>query len=476
MNQQNITVAQELAAFVVNLRDASAAIHAGVLSQAEHRLLDNLGCIAFGRTVAHARDIADLAISMGAGAARLLGSGATTSPTAAAFAHGTLAQSFELNDLGVYVHPGACVVPACLAALDVSTRAINGREFVAAVIAGYEVTVRISECVGPAPELDIGWHTPPFHGAIGAAASAAMILGLDTMGVAQALVIAADLAGGGLMLARLGSDIKRVHCGRGAETGVLAALLAQKSLRSRLDTFEHPDWGYCRTMVARADGFDLGAIRKGLGEDIVAFRRTAVKYYPVGAEVLGVIDAISYLKRQHGIASSDVDSIEVGTPAFFVKAEGHEFPVRDAQIHFNVEYGAAMAVVHDVRPVYEDPAILRYWASGYRDDAVRNLAKRVSHVVDPERDKRNPYGIDSTVRIILKNGRTVENRTGYVDGADSAGTMQFAEMTPDRIIAKFNALTQEVLAPAQQEQAVSTVLRLASAADARTLWKSFAVT
>lgn len=467
------SIAEQFAEMVCALRADPGRIPSDVKTDATQRLLDNFGCISFGRTVEPARKIADLVTGMGQGNCRLVGSSERTGASAAALAHGTLAQSFELNDLGVYVHPGACIVPACLAGMDLAPGQVSGAAFVAALVAGYEVTVRLSECVGPSAELDIGWHTPPFHGAVGAAASAAMLLGLDKAGIAQALVIAADLAGGGLMLARLGSDIKRVHCGRGAETGVLSALMAQEGLRSRLDTFEHPDWGYCRTMTASASGFKLDAIRNGLGEDFVGFRRTAMKYYPVGAEVIGMIDAINQLKAQHRIKPGDVESVEIGTPLFFVKSEAHEFPETDAQIHFNSEYGVAMALLHDVRPVYEDRSILEYWLTGYRQPEVRQLAARISHVVNPELDRKNPYGIDSSVKIRLKDGTILEHRTDYLARADSAGTMQFAAMGEDKVVRKFRALTHDVLTAPKQDLLITTVLGLPRGADARQLWTAF---
>jgi 2-methylcitrate dehydratase PrpD len=465
------TIASQLADFVCAVRTDPARIPADVQHAAMQRILDNLGCIAFGRTVPAARTIADLAAGMGRGDCRLVGSAERTSATAAALAHGTLAQAFELNDLGVYVHPGACIVPACLAGMDLRQGPVSGADLVAAVVVGYEVTVRLSECVGPGAELEIGWHTPGFHGAVGAAAATAMLLGLERTAIAQAMVIAADLAGGGLMLARLGSDIKRVHCGRGAETGVLAALLASQGMRSRLDTFEHPVWGYCRTMVGHPTGFDLDVIRSRLGEDFVGFRRTAMKYYPVGAEVIGMIDAVRELKARHGVTAADVEQVEVGTPTFFVDAQGHEFPTSDAQIHFNSEYGIAMALVHDVQPVYQDRAILDYWRTGYHDAQVKELAGRIQHVVHPELEKKNPYGIDSCVKLMLRDGSLLEHRTDYLSSADSAGTMKFGSMDDDRVVRKFRALTGQVLGPAQQDRLANTVAALVAEGDARVLWE-----
>ncbi len=466
-------IAEQLAEFVCSLRRDPDRIPISVKTDATHRLLDNFGCISFGRTVEPAQKIANLVTRMGHGHCRLIGSKERTGASAAALAHGTLAQSFELNDLGVYVHPGACIVPACLAAMDLAEGDVTGSAFIAAMVAGYEITVRLSECVGPSAELDIGWHTPPFHGAVGAAASTAMLLGLDKACIAQAMVIAADLAGGGLMLARLGSDIKRVHCGRGAETGVLAALMAKEGLRSRLDTFEHPDWGYCRTMTASATGFNLAAIHLGLGEDFVGFRRTAMKYYPVGAEVIGMIDSVTQLKAQHQLKIADIVDVEIGTPLFFVKAEGHEFPETDAQIHFNSEYGVAMALMHDVRPVHEDRSILTYWLSGYKQPEVKALALKIRHVVNLELDKKNPYGVDSSVKVRMKDGTVLENRTHFLQHADSAGTMQFAAMGEEKIVRKFRALTHDVLSSPKQDLLIATVLGLTGCADARRLWDTF---
>ena len=466
--------AETLAAFAIDLRRDPARVPAAVQMHAALRVLDNFGCMTFGLAVPPAVATIDLATSLGSGTCRVLGRREPTSPTAAAFAHGVLAQSFELNDLGVYVHPGACVVPAALAGLDLAPARISGAAFIAAVVAGYEVTVRLSECVGPSPELDVGWHTPAFHGAVGAAVTAGMLLDLDAATLAQAIVIAADFAGGGLMMARLGTDVKRVHCGRAAETGVFSALLAQRGLRSRLDTLEHEDWGYCRTMTASTDRFDLRELDTGLGEKFVAFERTGIKYYPVGAEVLGAIDNVNRLKAAHAIVPAMVERVTVGTPRFFHRAEGHEFPRSPSQIHFNIEYGIAMALVHTVRPLYESGDALRQWLTGYLNPVVADLAGRIKHVVDDELERRNPYGIDSRVEIALGDGSVHAAQTGYVAKAASMGTMQFAPMEQEKIVRKFFALTEGTLAAGAAREAVDAVLGLAREADARVLWQRFA--
>lgn len=467
------TIAERLANFAVTAYREPGSIPEAIRAQARLRLLDNIGCASVALRVAPARRIAELAVAMGQGRCHVPGARATTSPTAAALATGTMIQAFEMNDLGVYVHPGACIVPACLGAAEEAGGPISGASLLAAMIVAYEITIRISEQIGPGPELDIGWHTPPFHGAIGAAAGAALILGLDREAVTQAMVIAADIAGGGLMLARLGTDIKRLHCGRGAEAGILAALLAARGIRSRVDTLEHPDWGYCRTMMASADTGDLAALLDGAGERYVAFSRTAMKYYPVGAEVIGVIDNITRLRREHGLSPEDVERIEVGTPRFFHIAAVHSFPASVSEIHFSVEYGAAMAMTYDVRPIDEDSDLPNSWMKGYTEAAVKALSRRIEHVVDEALDRHNPYGIDSYVRIVTVDGRELTAQTTYVRDAESAGTMSFAAMTRARVAAKFAALSTPAIGEEAALRTTELIEGIETMEDVAAFWALF---
>lgn len=390
-----------------------------------------------------------------------------TEPTSS---HLNSTTSAELNDLGVYVPPGASIVPACLAALDEASGPVTGGQLLAAVVAGYETTVRLSECVGPSAELEIGWHTPAFHGAVGAAVSAGVLLGLDRDHIAQALTIAADIAGGGLMFARLGSDVKRMHAGRAAETGVFAALLARAGMESRLDVIEHPHWGYCRTMTASTDRYDLSEITDGLGSRFVSFARTGVKYYPVGAEIQGVIDNISQLKTEHDIVPDQISDVVVGTTRFFVQAAVHRVPDSISEIHFNIEYGTAMALLHDVRPVHQGPEVLQQWIEGYRNPEVRALCARVQHVEDLDPDAGNPYSVDSRVTISMRDGRLLKTASAYVAKAESSGTMKFAPMDRRKIKAKFQNMTQRAVSSELQAEISAGVLGIFDVRDAKRLW------
>lgn len=469
----DVSLAERIAAFAVEDFDRPARVPPPVLEQARQRLLDNIGCMYFGLAVPPAKKTVDLVVAQGRGECPVIGLVQTTSAPAAALAHGILAQSFEMNDLGAYVHAGACVVPACLAALAQTEHPVTGAAFLAAMVAGYEVTVRLAEAIGPAAELDIGWHTPGFHGAVGASVAAGLLLGSDAPVLAQTIAIAADLAGGGLMVARLGSDTKRLHCGRGAETGLMAALLARTGLDARLDALEHGTWGYCRAMAGGKAPAQIEAITDALGTKYVGFDRTAIKYYCVGAEVLGVIDNILKLKRRPGFRVEDVAAITVGTPRFFVLAEAHRFPRSPTETHFNVEYGVAMALLYDVAPVHEaGRALLDRWMTGFEDPRVRDLFGKVCHVVDEDIDRRNPYAVDSRVKIRMRDGTELAEETQYVRKAESMGTMRFAPMDEGRIVRKFGVLTQAALAPGKRDALIQRILGMQAEPEAAVLWRA----
>ncbi len=67
----------------------------------------------------------------------------------AAFANGTHSEvlDFQDTDMSARIHNGVTVIPAALAIAQ--TRKIGGREFLAAVVAGYEVGSRLAHVVQP---------------------------------------------------------------------------------------------------------------------------------------------------------------------------------------------------------------------------------------------------------------------------------------------------------------------------------------
>src|SRR5690606_22533141 len=157
--------------------------------------------------------------------------------------NGTLAHSLDYDDthLPSVLHPSAAVVPAALAAAERSGS--GGRELVASVADGLEVRDRIGNGSYDRSDRDSlyfarGQHATSICGALGAAAAAALVRGLDEDEVASAIGVAASMASGIIEANRTGGTVKRIHCGWAAHAGVSAAELVARGLTGPPSVFE----------------------------------------------------------------------------------------------------------------------------------------------------------------------------------------------------------------------------------------------
>ena len=119
-------------------------------------------------------------------------------------------------------------MPAVLAACE-ETNA-DGKTAIASIrrrLRG-DVPHRRSFASQPTPEK-LGFHAPGLTGPYGAAMAAGRVLGLNAEQLAHALGIAGSLSSGLLAFtkSKAGGMVKRLHLGRAAESGILAARLAE---------------------------------------------------------------------------------------------------------------------------------------------------------------------------------------------------------------------------------------------------------
>ena len=152
----------------------------------------------------------------------------------------------------------------------------DGRELIAAFVAGNEVMIRIGRATGHTNEAR-GFHAPGTTGPFGAAVASGHLLGLDTAAMTNTLGIAGSLAGGLLEFARGdGGMVKRLHLGRASEAGVLAASLAADGFEGPRTVLEG-EFGFLRVFCTELDEAEL---TRGLGEDVCRLQH--------GAEALSV--------------------------------------------------------------------------------------------------------------------------------------------------------------------------------------------
>ena len=141
------TVSEQLAEWAGNLEYKD--IPKMYVETARENILDMVGCGIFGSTLPWVRTVCDMVIDWGGKQeATLWGRDVKVPSVNAVFANTNAINSFEFDDtyFPTGIHPGALVVSSVLATSEYSG-GVSGKELIAAVVAGHEVSARIRSCL-----------------------------------------------------------------------------------------------------------------------------------------------------------------------------------------------------------------------------------------------------------------------------------------------------------------------------------------
>ncbi len=331
--------------------------------------LDTLAMALGGASAASSR-IARKALWSGPGAATLYGTGQTASAAEAALLNGTAAHALELDDdhRTSVMHPGAVVVPAAFALAEAT--GASGADFLRGVLAGYEVAIRTGE-VFEGGLYRNGFHPTAVCGVFGAAAACAVILRLDAPAFARAMGIAGTQAAGLVEWRTDGSWIKRLHPGRSAQSGLMAAQLAAAGFTGPVTVFE----GAYGVFKALGHGAPVraAALTEGLGQRFLSLG-TAIKPYPCCRFSHGAIDLA--LAARSGLAGRSPGAVTVRLFRTDVLTY-HPRPANTVDAQFNIPYLVATALLTGGVGLadFTDAAIAR--------PEILALAARITVVEDP---------------------------------------------------------------------------------------------
>jgi 2-methylcitrate dehydratase PrpD len=398
----------QLAQYAAKLRLED--LPAPVVQRAKDAIADTVAVIAFGASLPWSRIIADYAGRQGAGGrSRLLAPGGPRlRAPMAAFANGALAHAFEMDNLtwpNTGVHPGATMLAPALAVAQ--ERGIGGRELLAAFVAGSETMIRIGRATRHNNE-GRGFHAPGTTGPFGGAVAVGRLLRFDADKMTNALGIAGSLACGLLEFARSGTGamVKRLHLGRAAESGVLAASLAESGFTGPRTVLEGP-FGFLNVYCGDND---VAALTRGLGEEFATLR-IMLKRFPVHITSHTSVQAIEDLRRQHGYNPVDVVAIDIAGNPKMATINNIPEPTDLMMAQYSLPFCVALAHYRNPR----DPAAFN--ARTFNDKAIRALATRVRVSVSEE--ARHGHTLAATVTVTLKDGRAFNRRVDDFKGTPS---------------------------------------------------------
>ncbi|MFT4084996.1 MAG: MmgE/PrpD family protein [Nocardioides sp.] len=449
------THTRPLAEFVSGLDIGDIPVE--VREHAKLDILDTLGCALFGRTLPIAQTLEDaFGPSDSGGSASAWGSAWKTSPATAAFVNGTLAHSFELDDLHhvAILHPGGTTLPATAAVAEVSGGA-TGADLVTAHVAGLEASSRVGLAVG-VPLLLRGWHNNGVLGVFGAASGAARILRLNADQTQDAIGIAGSLACG-LMAAQYGAMIKRGHAGNAAQVGVRAGLLAAQGFSGIAAVFEEPYGGFLSTF---ADDWRSDELTMELGS---RWETVNVGFKPFSScgSTHSTVGLMLDLQREHGFGADDVRHVRIDASTATRDHVGWRY-VPDEQItaQMNLSYASSVALIDG------ECFVDQFAKERLTDPRVIELTKRFEVRTDPAVDaKGRSARHEVTVTIELADGREV---SGHADAAP--GSARYP-LSPETIRAKFMNLAGRRVGADVAGELMTLIDGLEELPDLSPLWK-----
>lgn len=251
---------------------------------------------------------------------------------------GTAAHALDYDDTAFSGHPSAVLVPAVLA--EAREVGADGKAMVAAYLTGYEIWGELSNRESDALHQK-GWHPSAMYGAIAAAGVSAMLRGFNEELATRAVGIAASLASG--VAANFGSMTKPFHLGHTAQSGLLAARLAEAGLTASNDALEH-DLGFLRAISPQRAVDTTSPSRLGQEWSILT-EGINVKLYPVCFGAHRLIDAMRDLRSTADFSPEDIVGVDAYVSANSTKVLRNSRPKTDLEAKFSAEFAIAAAAI-----------------------------------------------------------------------------------------------------------------------------------
>lgn len=323
--------------------------------------------------------------------------GGGLAPSAEGWLAGALSHLEEIDDGHrlAMLHPGVVTLPAVLALG--RRRRLRVGQVLAAIVAGYELSVRVGAALGPAHYK--AHHSTATAGSFGAAAAAGVCLGLAPERMLWALAHAGTQAAGLWQFLDDGaSEAKAAHVGQAVRNGLSAGWMAHHGLCGAARILEG------RRGLAAALGLSIDrqhlAIPQNPGDSALA--TATIKAWPVCGQIHHVLDAVLSLiaKEPGGFAPARIAAVEIRSYAATRDVAGITAPRDLGELRFSTVWCTAM-LLRDGSLGFDalHPGLIE-------DSALTDLAARVTLVADPELTADFPARRRCAIQITLSDGST----------------------------------------------------------------------
>jgi 2-methylcitrate dehydratase PrpD len=456
-----------VARFITDTR--ASRIPADVMRLGKRSILDGIGLALAGSVAESGNIVRQYLKTLGCPTDKgstVIGTSLKVPARFAAFANGIAIHADDYDDTqlatasdrvyGLLTHPTAPALPPTLALGELGNR--SGLDVLTAYQIAVEVETKIAEAINPR-HYDDGFHSTATIGAIGAAAGAAKLLGLDAEQTQRALGIGASQSAG--LRENFGTMTKPFHSGRSAESGVVAAEFAKLGWTSTPIVLE-AGRGFFQ---AAGGGYDARAIDGKLGNPwTFTSPGVSIKPHPSGSLTHPGMGLMLDLIRRHDIRPRQVAKVKVGTNRHMPNALIHHRPKNELQAKFSMEFCMAILLLE------RKAGLAEFTETVVNRADVQKMIERIEFGVHPEAEAAGYEKMTTIIDIRLADGRSIGGRADFGKGSPAN------PMSDDELAAKFRECAAWGKLPrANAEKVVEMVFNLEKLKRIRELTRLLAI-
>ena len=321
--------------------------------------------------------------------------------------------------------PGLHIVPTALAVAEIEGS--SGEELLAALVAGYEVAVRVGLALAP---VHSDQHVHGHWASIGAAVAATKLLGGGTRELQHAIEgTAALLVYAPTSTVIQGTTVHHLYVGSGLQAAIGVAYGIRAGMTSSQGTLE--------SYVSRRSGrsFDPARLVAALDRENPRFEilDNYFKLYPVCAQVITVIEAVDDIRRQ--ISSPDqIRAVTIRATAAAVALCGG----RDVNTILASKF--SIPCIAAARLLYPGQNFRELQAIDVAAEPLRAMMGKIDLVADPTLSPPYPEARPAVVEVVLKSGKTLV-ASKQIPVGDFSGN----PIPSSAVVAKFRELAEPLL-------------------------------
>ncbi|MEM0449823.1 MAG: MmgE/PrpD family protein [Methanomassiliicoccales archaeon] len=362
-----------------------------ILEQTKKVIYDTIGAITAGAQLEEPKDMSrNLAPFSGPLICTLIGQKRKTDPLNAALINGTAGTWLELDEGNQFArgHAGIHVVPAALAMGE--EKGVSGKEFITAVVLGYEIACRI----GIASKLRMTMHPHGTWGTIGAAITVGKLMNINANQMKTLINISSSLALATSRRTMLeGGTVRNLYAGVSGYMGILAYYLLLSGFTGEGDGISSV-YG-----AVVSDSFSPSMMVKDLGLQY-EITRNYFKQYACCRYNHSTLDALyKIMEKQEGkrLDPEGIRKIDVETYSLAAQLN-NQTPENMLAAKFSLPFAIATTIVHG------NSGVESFFPDKLGKEEIKELIARIEVKENPEFTSMMPSRRPSRVTIVMKSG------------------------------------------------------------------------